>query len=175
MPIGLLRTWKESWCHFNVTYLVLKLTTHPQIKCHGRSLRRSSQANFPWMHLPWVPFIGQRYMLSNQDCTSHSIWQSCIISEWLSFENLLEFILSCKEVVTFFHNHDVLKAELKDSFESAKLKALATMAQIQWRKSKDCFNPSWKLIMYWIQLYHSRILYLGQPSRMRSNKILRIF
>ena len=44
------------------------------------------------------------------------------------FEDLLEFVLSCKEVVTFFHNHHVLKAKLKSALESAKLKALVTMA-----------------------------------------------
>ena len=49
------------------------------------------------------------------------------------FEDLLEFVLSCKEVVTFFHNHYVLKAKLKAALESAKLKALVTMALIRWR------------------------------------------
>ena len=48
------------------------------------------------------------------------------------FEDLLEFVLSCKEVVSFFHNHHVLKAKLKFALESAKLKALATMALTQW-------------------------------------------
>jgi hypothetical protein len=44
----------------------------------------------------------------------------------------LEFVLSCKEVVTFFHNCHVLKAKLKVALESAKLKALVTMALTQW-------------------------------------------
>ena len=35
---------------------------------------------FPWLCLPWVPFIGQRYILSKQDCTSQRVWESSIIS-----------------------------------------------------------------------------------------------
>ena len=51
---------------------------------------------------------------------------------------------------------------------------------LQWHwhnggQSKDCFNPSWMLIMFWIQLHQSRILYLGQPSRRRREKRSRIF
>ena len=45
----------------------------------------------------------------------------------------MEFVLSCKEVVTFLHNHHELKVKLKAALESAKLKALVTMAQTQWR------------------------------------------
>jgi Protein of unknown function (DUF 659) len=39
------------------------------------------------------------------------------------FEDLLEFVLSCKEVVSFFHNRHVLKAKLKVALGPAKLKA----------------------------------------------------
>jgi hypothetical protein len=49
------------------------------------------------------------------------------------FEGLLEFVLSCKEVDTFFHNHHILKAKLKAALESSKLKALDTMALTWWR------------------------------------------
>jgi hypothetical protein len=47
-------------------------------------------------------------------------------------EDQLEFLPSCKEVVTFFHNHHVFKAKLKAALESAKLRALVTNAQMQW-------------------------------------------
>ena len=44
----------------------------------------------------------------------------------------MEFVLSCKEVVTFLHNHHELKVKLKAALESAKLKALVTKAKLQW-------------------------------------------
>ena len=49
-----------------------------------------------------------------------------------NFEDLLEFVLSSKEVVTSFHTHHVLNAKLKAALESAKLKALVTMALTWW-------------------------------------------
>ena len=48
------------------------------------------------------------------------------------FEDLLEFVLSCKEVVTFFHNHHVLRAKLKAACELAKLRDLVRMEQTLW-------------------------------------------
>ena len=50
----------------------------------------------------------------------------------LLIEDLLEFVLSCKEVVTFFHNHHVLRAKLKAACELAKLRDLVRMEQTLW-------------------------------------------
>jgi hypothetical protein len=48
------------------------------------------------------------------------------------FEYLLQFVSSCKDIVTFFHNHHVLKAKLKVALQAAKLKSLVQMVPTRW-------------------------------------------
>jgi len=48
------------------------------------------------------------------------------------FEAILEFVASCKDVVKFFHNHHVAKAQLQERQQAANARALARTAPTRW-------------------------------------------
>jgi Protein of unknown function (DUF 659) len=52
------------------------------------------------------------------------------------FKYILDFIHECKNIATFFHNHQAPKAQLKVVLKAAKLKMLAQMAPICWGSIK---------------------------------------
>ena len=56
------------------------------------------------------------------------------------FEHLLNFSISCKEVVSFFHNHHAMKARLKSALNAAKVKTLEAPAPTRWGSLIRCFR-----------------------------------
>ena len=56
------------------------------------------------------------------------------------FEDLLEFVEDCKDVVEFFHNHHVVKAQLQESQKVADVRLLARAAPTRWGKIQDMCN-----------------------------------
>ena len=56
------------------------------------------------------------------------------------FEELQLFSNDCKEVVTFFNNHHVMKAKLKKALAAAKLSALVKPAETRWGTLIGCFK-----------------------------------
>ena len=89
---------------------------------------------------------------------------------------MLEFVLSCTEVVTFFHNHHVLKAKLKFALESAKLKALVTMVLTQWGIIQGLLQSLLDADNVLNSIASEQdFLNLGQPSRRRRDKRSMIF
>ncbi len=60
------------------------------------------------------------------------------------FEDLLLFVLDCKEVVSFFHNHHAPRANLKKALKAAKLEGLVQPAPTQWGTMQGCFKSLWE-------------------------------
>ena len=56
------------------------------------------------------------------------------------FEELQLFANDCKKIVSFFHNHYVMKAKLKKAFAAAKLSGLVKPAETQWGALIVCFK-----------------------------------
>jgi hypothetical protein len=56
------------------------------------------------------------------------------------FEDLLLFVLDCKEVVSFFHNHYAPRANLKKALQSEKLNGLVQPAPTRWGTMQGCFK-----------------------------------
>ena len=56
------------------------------------------------------------------------------------FEDLLLFVIDCKEVVSFFHNHNVPRANLKKALKSEKLNGLVKPAPTRWGTMQACFK-----------------------------------
>ena len=56
------------------------------------------------------------------------------------FEELQQFSNDCKEVVSFFHNHHVMKAKLKKALTTAKLSGLVKPAETRWGTLIGCFK-----------------------------------
>ena len=56
------------------------------------------------------------------------------------FEQLLKFALACKEIVKFFHNHHVEKAQLTKALKDAKLNNLQAPAPTRWGTLLKCFE-----------------------------------
>ncbi|KAF1327905.1 putative Transposase, partial [Globisporangium splendens] len=48
------------------------------------------------------------------------------------FEDMLEFVADCKDVVKFFHNDDAVKAQLQEVQKAAGLRPLVEMAPTRW-------------------------------------------
>ena len=53
------------------------------------------------------------------------------------FEDILEFVEDCKEVIKFFHNHHVVKAQLQEAQNVAGVQLLARAAPTRWGTIKD--------------------------------------
>ena len=56
------------------------------------------------------------------------------------FEELQQFSNDCKEVVSFFHNHHVMKAKLKKALSAANLSGLVKAAETRWGTLIGCFK-----------------------------------
>ena len=56
--------------------------------------------------------------------------------EGYPFKYILDFVYECKNVATFFHNHQAPKAQLKVVLKAAKLKMLAQMEPTCWGSIK---------------------------------------
>ncbi len=56
------------------------------------------------------------------------------------FEELQQFSIDCKDVVTFFHNHHAPKAKLKKALNAAKLSGLVQPAPTRWGTLSGCFK-----------------------------------
>jgi hypothetical protein len=56
------------------------------------------------------------------------------------FEDLLLFVIDCKEVVSFFHNHHIPRANLKKALKSEKLNGLVKPAPTRWGTMQACFK-----------------------------------
>ena len=56
------------------------------------------------------------------------------------FEDLLQFAIDCKDVVSFFHNHHDPKAKLKKALAAAKLSGLVQPAPTHWGTLNGCFK-----------------------------------
>ena len=55
----------------------------------------------------------------------------CLVAgypEGYPFKYILDFVHECKNIATFFHNHQAPKAKLKVALKAAKLKMVAQMA-----------------------------------------------
>ena len=147
---------------------------------HGQSSRRSASANFsidasPMGTIYWSKIYSQQARLHvPEDMTiQHHIQMTILLR--------ISWGLYCHAKILLLFSMSIMdwKQSTKLHFNLQNWKPLL---QWYWHDggrgggggSKDCLNPSWMLIMYWIQLYQSRILYLGQPSRRRSNKRSRI-
>jgi hypothetical protein len=52
--------------------------------------------------------------------------------EVYAFEHLLEFANKCKNIVKFFHNHHIPKAQLVMAWDTSKLRMLVPMAPTRW-------------------------------------------
>ena len=53
------------------------------------------------------------------------------------FEDLIKFIEDCKDVVKFFHNHHVVKAQLQEAQKVAGIRSLARAAPTRWGTIQD--------------------------------------
>lgn len=56
------------------------------------------------------------------------------------FEDLLVFVVDCKEVVSFFHNHHGPRANLKKALKAEKLNGLVQPAPTRWGTMQGCFK-----------------------------------
>ena len=56
------------------------------------------------------------------------------------FEDLLLFVIDCKEVVSFYRNHHVPRANLKKALKSEKLNGLVKTAPTRWGTMQACFK-----------------------------------
>jgi hypothetical protein len=54
------------------------------------------------------------------------------------FQNLLEFVVDCRELVSFFHNHHAENSRLSQALEEEKLKMLQTPAPTRWGSIQAC-------------------------------------
>jgi Protein of unknown function (DUF 659) len=63
----------------------------------------------------------------------------CLVADYPEghqIKYILDFVHECKNVATFFHNHQAPKAQLKVMLKAAKLKMLAQMAPTYWGSIK---------------------------------------
>ena len=56
------------------------------------------------------------------------------------FKDLLEFVEYCKDVVKFFHNHHVVKAQLREAQKVDGVRSLARAVPTRWGTIQDMCN-----------------------------------